>query len=131
MPVGEKRANGCFHASASPAYLPTYQPTNRPADPPCRQVDGIDVFFVAFADLAQSMGYLHDLSHPEVRRVTREAIGRIVQAGRCAGSTPTSAEEGAAHRALGARFFYTQPLPLAGAGLHSYIASVDPTHHSL
>ena len=40
-------------------------------------VEHIDVFHVAFADLAQSMGYLHDLNNPAVRETTEKAITQI------------------------------------------------------
>jgi hypothetical protein len=52
-------------------------------------------------------------------------------AGKCAGSTPCSVEEAIAHRALGVRFMYTQPLALAAGGLTDYIKKVDPGHQSV
>jgi hypothetical protein len=51
--------------------------------------------------------------------------------GKCAGSTPLSEAEAVAHRALGVRFFYTQPLGMAHGGMRKYIQAVDPGHHSL
>ena len=68
-------------------------------------VPGIDVFYVAPKDLAQSMG-LHDHLHPDVQRVLAEAIATIVRAGRIAGtfSSTTQLQE---HWKLGARFLCT------------------------
>ena len=51
-------------------------------------VDHIDVFHVAYADLAQSMGYLHDLGNPVVKEVTEGAIKQIIAAGRVCGDYP-------------------------------------------
>ena len=52
-------------------------------------VDGIDVFFVAPGDLAQSMGYFGDMAHPEVQNMVDLTIGRIVSSGRVAGALVT------------------------------------------
>ena len=50
-------------------------------------VDHIDVFFVAPSDLAQSMGYVGQTSHPDVTSVIDGAIAKIVAAGRNPGAT--------------------------------------------
>ena len=50
------------------------------------KVDNIDVFFVAPSDLAQTMGHIGDMAHPEVQRAIDDAISRIVSAGRTAGT---------------------------------------------
>ena len=50
------------------------------------KVDHIDVFFVAPSDLATSMGHIGNVGHPEVQETLDEAIDRIVQAGRTAGT---------------------------------------------
>src|SRR5262249_30007389 len=47
------------------------------------KVDGIDIFFVAPSDLATSMG---DMGHPDVQQTIDGAIGKIIQAGRAAGT---------------------------------------------
>lgn len=49
-------------------------------------VDGIDVFYVAPGDLAQSMGHTGDVTHPDVQRTVDEAVERIIRAGRVAGA---------------------------------------------
>jgi 2-keto-3-deoxy-L-rhamnonate aldolase RhmA len=67
-------------------------------------VDDIDVFFVAPSDLAQTMGYVGQPNHPEVRAVIDRALEQIVAAGRAAGMVGT--EETLDHNlAMGARFF--------------------------
>jgi 4-hydroxy-2-oxoheptanedioate aldolase len=53
------------------------------------KVDNIDVFFVAPSDLAQSMGYIGQISHPEVQATIDGAIAKITSAGRTAGSLVT------------------------------------------
>ena len=49
-------------------------------------VDHIDVFFVAPSDLAQSMGYVGQIDHPDVAEVIDGAIAKIVAAGRNPGA---------------------------------------------
>ena len=55
------------------------------------QVEGIDVFFVAPGDLAQSMGRLGEPGHPEVQAVVDRAFEQIVGAGKVAGALTTDA----------------------------------------
>ena len=55
------------------------------------EVDNIDVFYVAPNDLAQSMGYIADLTNDEVKRTIDGAVSRIVAAGRVAGALTTEA----------------------------------------
>ena len=50
------------------------------------RVDNIDVFFVAPSDLAQTMGHIGNVEHPEVQSAIGEAIGKIVAAGRTPGT---------------------------------------------
>ncbi len=54
-------------------------------------VDHIDVFFVAPSDLATSMGYIGNLTHPEVQRTIDAALARIQEEGRVAGTLTTNA----------------------------------------
>lgn len=55
------------------------------------KVDNIDVFYVAPNDLAQSMGYIGDLSNQKVKQTIDDALSRIVAAGRVAGALATDA----------------------------------------
>jgi 4-hydroxy-2-oxoheptanedioate aldolase len=55
------------------------------------KVDHIDIFFVAPSDLATSMGHIGDMGHPDVQKTIDDAIGKIVQAGRVAGTLVTAA----------------------------------------
>ena len=50
------------------------------------EVEGIDVFYVAPGDLAQSMGLTGRTSHPDVRGVVTESLTTIVRSGRTAGT---------------------------------------------
>jgi 4-hydroxy-2-oxoheptanedioate aldolase len=69
-------------------------------------VEHIDVFYVAPGDLAQTMGLLGQLNHPQVRSTVDQALRQIVAAGRVAG---TLAHEENLERfvKLGVRFFST------------------------
>ena len=49
-------------------------------------VDHIDVFFVAPSDLAQSMGLIGQLGHPDVVNTINGALDKIAAAGRNPGS---------------------------------------------
>ena len=49
-------------------------------------VDHIDVFFVAPSDLATSMGHIGNHIHPDVQKTIDDAIKRIQDAGRTAGT---------------------------------------------
>lgn len=48
-------------------------------------VDGVDVLFFGPSDLAASMGYPGQPSHPAVRAAVLEGVARVVRAGRAAG----------------------------------------------
>jgi 4-hydroxy-2-oxoheptanedioate aldolase len=67
-------------------------------------VDNIDVFLVAPSDLAQSMGHLGDVEHPEVQAVIDRSIQRIVDAGRIPGHVGRTASV-ASYIQKGVRFF--------------------------
>lgn len=69
-------------------------------------VDNIDVFFVAPADLAQTMGHIGNHGHPEVQAVIDKALAQIVAAGRTAGTLATD-DNVERYRGAGVRFFLT------------------------
>ena len=48
-------------------------------------VAGLDVCFIGPADLAATMGYLGQSGHPEVIKVVKECIRKIIKAGKAAG----------------------------------------------
>ena len=87
------------------------------------EVDGIDVFFVASGDLAQSMGHLGEPEHPEVQDTVAGSIKQIVAAGKTAG---TVVNESNVDRFLdlGTRFINTQWLPWAQAGGRAFLDKV-------
>jgi 4-hydroxy-2-oxoheptanedioate aldolase len=80
-------------------------------------VEHIDVFLVAPSDLAASMGHIGRTGHPEVVETREAALGRIVAAGRTAGTLLASVEDAERYPAMGVRFFTTpiQPWLVAGA----------------
>ena len=69
-------------------------------------VDHIDVFFVAPADLAQTMGHIGNHGHPDVQAVIDKALAQIVAAGRTAGTLATD-DNVERYRDAGVRFFLT------------------------
>ena len=87
-------------------------------------VDNIDGFFVAPSDLAQTMGYVGQPNHPEVRAVIDDAIRQIVGAGRTAGALVT--DENVDHYyELGARFFLTQWTNWVAQGARNFRAQLE------
>ena len=87
-------------------------------------VENLDVFFVAPSDLAQTMGYVGQPNHPEVRAVIDRAIRQIVAAGRTAGALVT--DENVDHYYdLGARFFLTQWTNWVAKGAASFRAHLE------
>ena len=69
-------------------------------------VDNIDVFFVAPADLAQTMGHIGNHTHPDVQATIDRALAQIVAAGKTAGTLATD-DNVARYRDAGVRFFLT------------------------
>ena len=86
-------------------------------------VDHIDVFYVAPGDLAQSMGHLGQVGHPEVLATVDRAIEQIVGAGRTAGALVSDAtvEE---YISKGVRFVYTGWPAWVAAGARGYLEKV-------
>lgn len=74
--------------------------------PEILKVDGVDVFFVGAGDLSQAMGFPGNKNAPEVQAVVREAIDRIVGAGKVAG---LSCDEDQTKKfvGLGVQYFHT------------------------
>ncbi len=83
------------------------------------KVDHIDVFFVAPSDLAQSMGYIGQLSHPEVTATIDGAIRKIAAAGRTPGALATDANM-EAYIESGVRFMMTGWQAWAAAGAAAF-----------
>jgi 4-hydroxy-2-oxoheptanedioate aldolase len=79
------------------------------------KVDHIDVFFVAPNDLATSMGHIGNMGHPDVQQTVDNAIKKIVQAGRVAGTLVTSGNVERYTR-LGVRTVMTSFFPWIAAG---------------
>ena len=69
-------------------------------------VDDIDVFFVAPADLAQTMGHIGNHTHPDVQATIDKALAQIIAAGRTAGTLATD-DNVERYRDAGVRFFLT------------------------
>jgi len=86
-------------------------------------VDHIDVFFVAPSDLAQTMGYIGNHTHPAVQKVIDEAITQIVQAGRTAG-TLVNDDNVARYLDLGVRFVMNSWTGWVAKGATAYLKQV-------
>lgn len=69
-------------------------------------VEGVDVFFIGPTDLAQSLGYPGQNSHPEVQKVVQDTFDRIHTAGKASG-TPGAAEQAKKNAEAGILYHYT------------------------
>jgi 4-hydroxy-2-oxoheptanedioate aldolase len=83
------------------------------------KVDGIDVFFVAPSDLAQTMGHPGNPAHPEVQATIDSALVKIRDAGRVPGTLVTDSNRDR-YLDLGVRFVMTSWLPWVQSGLRSF-----------
>lgn len=68
------------------------------------KVEGVDGMFIGPSDLAADMGHLGNSRHPEVQAAIRDAVKRIREAGKPAGTLVGSAEDAEAMFALGFNF---------------------------
>ena len=67
-------------------------------------VPGFDGIFIGPSDLAASMGYMGNTAHPQVQSAIRNAIEKILAAGKAAGILSTEEELIQAYREMGAGF---------------------------
>jgi 2-keto-3-deoxy-L-rhamnonate aldolase RhmA len=81
------------------------------------------VFFVAPSDLAQTMGYIGNHTHPTVQKVIDEAITQIVTAGRTAG-TLVNDENVERYLELGVRFVMNSWTGWVAKGATAYLKQV-------
>ncbi|MEM7022670.1 MAG: aldolase/citrate lyase family protein [Pseudomonadota bacterium] len=81
------------------------------------KVDHIDVFFVAPADLAQSMGKIGRLDDPSVVETVEGTLKRIMAAGRTAGTTLMNNQKGEHFAAMGVRFLAGSVGPMLSSGI--------------
>ena len=87
-------------------------------------VDNIDVFFVAPSDLAQSMGHLGAIDHPDVVATIDSALEQIVASGRTAGALVT--DDNVEHyMGKGVRFMMTGWQAWVGSGAAAFKAKVE------
>jgi 4-hydroxy-2-oxoheptanedioate aldolase len=84
-------------------------------------VDNIDCFFVAPGDLSQTMGpeYLGQMQHPDVQGIVKNAVKKIVAAGKTAGTlvNDDNVEE---YLELGARFLLMNTTGYVSSGLNAF-----------
>ena len=84
------------------------------------KVDHIDIFFVAPSDLAASMGLIGQLDHPQVQKTIDDALARIQQGGRVAGTLARN-DNIARYAAAGVRVFLTGAAPWIEAGAKEFL----------
>lgn len=84
------------------------------------EVDHIDVFYVAPADLAASMGHISEMGHPDVQKTVDDAIERIHARGRISGTLTNNANV-AKYAAAGVKFLFTTAAPWIAAGATEFI----------
>lgn len=87
------------------------------------RVDGIDVFFPAPGDLAQSMGLLGQPTHPEVQAAVDKAIEQIVGAGKVAGTVVDDSTL-ESYLAKGVRFVLARWLTWVEVGARAYLDKI-------
>ncbi len=87
-------------------------------------VDNIDVFFVAPSDLAQSMGHLGAIDHPDVVATIDSALEQIVASGRTAGALATD-DNVESYMSKGVRFMMTGWQAWVGSGAAAFKAKVE------
>lgn len=87
------------------------------------RVDDIDVFFVAPSDLAQSMGLIGQVGHPDVQSTIDGALKKIIDSGKTAG---TLANDSNVERyvGMGVKFIMTGWQPWVASGIEAYKARV-------
>ena len=86
-------------------------------------VDHIDVFFVAPSDLAQTMGYTGQPTHPEVLAVVDRCLAQIVAAGKVPGHLGNE-DTVESYMEKGVRFFLTSWQPWVARGASQYLSKV-------
>jgi len=86
-------------------------------------IDQIDVFFVAPSDLAQTMGYTGQPTHPEVFTVVDRCIAHIVAAGQVPGHIGNAATV-ESDMEKGVRFFLTSWQPWLARGANDSLSKV-------
>jgi 4-hydroxy-2-oxoheptanedioate aldolase len=86
-------------------------------------VDDIDVFFVAPADLAQTMGHIGNHTHPDVQATIDKALAQIVAAGKTAGTLATD-DNVERYRDAGVRFFLTGWTNWVSQGAKAFLKKV-------
>ena len=87
-------------------------------------VDDIDVFFVAPSDLAQSMGYIGQVGHPDVAGVIDGTLEKIVASGRNPGALATD-DNVEAFIAQGVKFLMIGWPVWAAAGAQAFQEKVN------
>ena len=87
-------------------------------------VDGVGVYFVAPADFAASMGQLGNVRHPDVQSKLDDALNRIVDAGRHAG-TLAMTDTVDRYVRMGVRFFLTPATAWIYTGARAFMRRVD------
>ena len=94
-------------------------------------VDHIDVFFVAPSDLASSMGFIGQVSHPQVQETLETTLRRIMAAGRTAGTTLFGNQNGEHYAAMGVRFLSSFIQPWLAAGMSDLMRRIsDAARHA-
>ena len=78
---------------------------------------------MAPSDLAQSMGHIGDIEHPQVVEAMETSISKIIAAGRTAGTTVTTENVGGFVE-QGVKFFYTSVSGWINAGGNEFLKAV-------
>ncbi len=87
-------------------------------------VDGIDVWFIGYNDLAHRMGFPGQGQRPEVQNVVRATLGRIAAAGKI-GGTLGSPETVAGLQEAGARLLLARGSELVAIGATAFLSPLS------
>ena len=87
------------------------------------KVDNVDVLFVAPGDLAQSMGHLGNVGHPDVQATIDKALEQIIAAGKTPGTLVTDATV-ESYIKKGVRFVYIGWPAWLAAGARNFLETV-------
>lgn len=86
---------------------------------------GLDVFMLGPTDLAASMGFYGDKSHPDVIAAVARATSRIVAAGKCAGLIASGPDEVRECARAGARYIVVNGETIVQNGVTAALAEVS------
>ena len=87
-------------------------------------VQGVDVIFIGPTDLSVSMGYAHDMNHPEVVETIRQVTEKALAAGKTVGIMTRGLEELERYKQMGITYLCTSIQTMLFKVIGEYRAAV-------